>query len=163
MDMDPAMKIKEMNTAREKIKGEPYLFGKNKINESIEYNLCENLVLLSELEYEKVLLAAKEEAELQNRLQEKRKRRKIIEEDVKEIKSYFINEVNSNETEMFCGLIHQVFGDIETFVVGDDLFQDWEDKDYEEIIATYNENNIGQKCDLNLEDSISLYRETLSE
>ena len=163
MDMDPAMKIKEMNTAREKIKGEPYLFGKNKINESIEYNLCENLVLLSDLEYEKVLLAAKEEAELQNRLQEKRKRREIIEERVKEIKSFFIDEVNSNETEWFCGLIHQAFGDIETFVVGDDLFQDWEDKDYEEIIATYNENNIGQKCDLNLEDSISLYRETLSE
>ena len=155
-NMDPAMKIKEMNNAREKINGEPYLFGKDKINESLKYNLCENLVLLSEPEYEKVLLAAKEEAELQEK-------RKEIEKNIEIVKLFFINEGDMLKTENFCETIHNVFGDLETFTKGESTFQNWEDKDYEEIIDTYNENNIAQKCDLRLEDAISLYRETLSE
>ena len=155
-DMDSAIGIKEMNTAREKIKGEPYLFGKDKINESLKYNLCENLVLLSEPEYEKVLLAAKEEAELQEK-------RKEIEKNIEIVKLFFINEGDILKTENFCETIHNVFGDLETFTKGDSTFQNWEDKDYEEVIDTYNENNIAQKCDLRLEDAISLYRETLSE
>ena len=69
---DPAMKIKEMNIARENLSAEPYLFGVDKINKSLKYNLCKNLVLLSELEYEKVLLAAIEE-ERKNSTEESRK------------------------------------------------------------------------------------------
>ena len=160
-NMDPAMKIKEMNNAREKINGEPYLFGKDKINESLKYNLCQNLVLLSEPEYEKVLLAAKEEVELQKRLLDYQERRKEIKQEVKEIKEYFID--GSERTEGFCEEMLAIFGDLEFFVKGTTIFQNWENKDYEEIIDTYNENNIGQMCDFSLEDAISSYRETLSE
>jgi len=158
---DPAMKIKEMNVARENLSAEPYLFGVDKINESLEYDLCENLVLLSEPEYEKVLLAAKEEVELQKRLLDYQERRKEIKQEVKEIKEYFID--GSERTEGFCEEMLAIFGDLEFFVKGTTIFQNWENKDYEEIIDTYNENNIGQMCDFSLEDAISSYRETLSE
>lgn len=158
---DPAMKIKEMNVARENLSAEPYLFGVDKINESLEYDLCENLVLLSEPEYEKVLLAAKEEVELQKRLLDYQERRKEIKQEVKEIKEYFID--GSERSEGFCEEMLAIFGDLEFFVYGTTIFQNWENKDYEEIIDTYNENNIGQMCDFSLEDAISSYRETLSE
>ena len=158
---DPAMKIKEMNVARENLSAEPYLFGVDKINESLEYDLCENLVLLSEPEYEKVLLAAKEEVELQKRLLDYQERRKEIKEEVESIKGYFID--GSERMEGFCEEMVGIFGDLESFVTGTTIFQKWENKDYEEIIDTYNENNIGQMCDFSLEDAISSYRETLSE
>lgn len=160
-NMDPAMKIKEMNNAREKINGEPYLFGKDKINESLKYNLCQNLVLLSESEYEEVLLTTKEEVELQKRSLDYQERRKEIKQEVKEIKEYFIDV--SEGTETFCEGMISIFGDLEYFVRGSTILQNWENKDYEEIIDSYNENNIGQKCDFSLEDAISSYRETLSE
>ena len=79
----------------------------------------------------------------------------------KEIKEYFID--GSERTEGFCEEMLPIFGDLEFFVTGTTIFQNWENKDYEEIIDTYNENNIGQMCDFSLEDAISSYRETLSE
>lgn len=57
--MDAAMRIKEINTAREKIKAEPYLLGDKEIKESFEYELCINLVL-NDPEYQNILFELKE-------------------------------------------------------------------------------------------------------
>ena len=57
MEMDSSNRIKEINTARDKIGAKPYLFGDDKIEEAIEYGLCEELVL--DNQYEKVLPIAK--------------------------------------------------------------------------------------------------------
>ena len=58
-NMDAAMRIKEINTAREKIKAEPYLLGDKEIKESFEYGLCINLVL-NDPEYQNILFELKE-------------------------------------------------------------------------------------------------------
>jgi len=57
--MDAAMRIKEINTAREKINADPYLLGDKEIKESFKYGLCTNLVL-NDSEYENTLLELKE-------------------------------------------------------------------------------------------------------
>ena len=43
--MDGAIRIREMNAAREKIGGEAFLRGDNAIKEAFEYGLCQELVL----------------------------------------------------------------------------------------------------------------------
>ena len=43
--MDAAIRVREMNEARKKIGGEPFLRGDNAIKEAFEYGLCEELVL----------------------------------------------------------------------------------------------------------------------
>lgn len=58
-NMDAAMRIKEINTAREKINADPYLLGDKEIKESFKYGLCTNLVL-NDPEYENTLLELKE-------------------------------------------------------------------------------------------------------
>ena len=79
-NIDAAMRIKEINTAREKIKAEPYLLGDKEIKESLKYGLCTNLVLndpgyqnsLSELkELERI---AKEKAEEEARISSEKRR-----------------------------------------------------------------------------------------
>ena len=44
-DVDAAIRVEKMNEAREKIGGEPFLRGDDTIKESLEYGLCEDLVL----------------------------------------------------------------------------------------------------------------------
>ncbi|MDB4567133.1 hypothetical protein N9104_00070 [Pseudomonadales bacterium] len=44
-NMDAAIRVREMNAAREKIDGEPFLRGDDVIKETFEYGLCEELVL----------------------------------------------------------------------------------------------------------------------
>jgi hypothetical protein len=44
-NMDGAIRVREMNAAREKIGGEPFLRGDDVIKEAFEYRLCEELVL----------------------------------------------------------------------------------------------------------------------
>ena len=44
-NMDAAVRVREMNNAREKIGGEPFLRGDDAIIESLSYGLCEELVL----------------------------------------------------------------------------------------------------------------------
>ena len=44
-NMDAAIRVREMNAAREKIGGEPFLRGDDAIKEAFEYGLCEELVL----------------------------------------------------------------------------------------------------------------------
>jgi antitoxin component YwqK of YwqJK toxin-antitoxin module len=44
-NMDAAIRVREMNNAREKIGGEPFLEGDYKISESLRYGLCRELVL----------------------------------------------------------------------------------------------------------------------
>ena len=43
--MDAAIRVREINAAREKIGGEPFLRGDDAIKEAFEYGLCEELVL----------------------------------------------------------------------------------------------------------------------
>ena len=49
-NMDASIRIREINTARDKIGEKPYLFGDDKIKESFEYGLCEALVLNNKYE-----------------------------------------------------------------------------------------------------------------
>ena len=44
-NIDAAVRVREMNSAREKIGGEPFLRGDDAIIESLSYELCEELVL----------------------------------------------------------------------------------------------------------------------
>ena len=44
-NMDAAVRVREMNDAREKIGGEPFLRGDDAIQEAFEYGLCQELVL----------------------------------------------------------------------------------------------------------------------
>ena len=44
-NMDAAVRVREMNDAREKIGGEPFLRGDSAIQEAFEYGLCQELVL----------------------------------------------------------------------------------------------------------------------
>ena len=44
-NMDAAIRVREMNDAREKIGGEPFLGGDDVIQESFEFGLCQELVL----------------------------------------------------------------------------------------------------------------------
>jgi hypothetical protein len=44
-NMDAAVRVREMNDAREKIGGEPFLKGDNAIQEAFEFGLCQELVL----------------------------------------------------------------------------------------------------------------------
>ena len=171
-NMDPATKIKEMNAAREEIKGEPYLFGEDKINESLEYDLCVNLVLMSETEYEKVLLAAKEEEERKIQEEMRRKRaenRETTESKIATIEEFTASELNINaegycdslkaeyETLLQSGLPEDVTND--TY----DVYKYWEYEDAMEIVDTYNENNLEQKCDFAMEDYTRLFFQKLGE
>jgi len=58
-NMDGAERIKEINSARDKINAESYLYGDDKIKEAFKYNICINLVL-DDPEYENILLELKE-------------------------------------------------------------------------------------------------------
>ena len=58
-NMDAAMRIREINTAREKINADPYLLGDKEIKESFKYGLCTNLVL-NDPEYQNILFELKE-------------------------------------------------------------------------------------------------------
>ena len=44
-NMDGAVRVREMNDAREKIGGEPFLKGDDAIKEALELGLCQELVL----------------------------------------------------------------------------------------------------------------------
>ena len=44
-NIDAVVRVREMNSAREKIGGEPFLRGDDAIIESLSYELCEELVL----------------------------------------------------------------------------------------------------------------------
>ena len=60
-NMDAAVRVREMNNAREKIGGEPFLEGDSVIQEAFEYGLCEELVLGT---YDEALNSMREEARL---------------------------------------------------------------------------------------------------
>ena len=60
-NMDAAFRIREINDAREKIGGAPFLNSDKEIKESFEYNLCKELVL-GDSNYQQLLDKAKEEA-----------------------------------------------------------------------------------------------------
>ena len=61
-NMDAAIRIKEINSARDIIGAKPYLFGDDKIKESIKMGVCEALVL--DNQYEEHLNIAKLDSEI---------------------------------------------------------------------------------------------------
>ena len=77
-NMDGAIRVREMNAAREKIGGEPFLRGDAVIKEAFEYGLCEELVLnaaydeslgvLKDAERERERIAAEEKRIRDNKL-----------------------------------------------------------------------------------------------
>ena len=74
-NMDAAVRVREMNDAREKIGGEPFLRGDSAIQESFEYGLCQELVL--DDSYKEIL---------QSRKDAKRERERIAAEKLAEEK-----------------------------------------------------------------------------
>ena len=81
-NMDAAIRVREINAAREKIGGEPFLRGDDAIKEAFEYGLCEELVLnvaydeslgyLKDAERERERIAAEKRAERERIAEEKR-------------------------------------------------------------------------------------------
>ena len=83
-NMDGAIRVREMNDAREKIGGEPFLKGDDAIKEAFGYGLCEELVLhvenydeiikpLRDAAQERERIAAEKRAE-ENRIAEEKQR-----------------------------------------------------------------------------------------
>ena len=83
-NMDAAMRIREINNAREKIGGEPYLEGDDEIKESFAYGLCEMLVKNPDQYASDLSIAkAKREEEDRKREEEDRKREERRREELK--------------------------------------------------------------------------------
>ena len=81
-NMDAAMRIKEINFAREKLAEEPFLEGDAKIKESFEYGLCKQLVI-NDPEYDLKLISIKTQIEL--REAEREAERKIKREEERKV------------------------------------------------------------------------------
>lgn len=81
-NMDAAMRIKEINFAREKLAEEPFLEGDAKIKESFEYGLCKQLVI-NDPEYDSKLSLIKERLRIRKAQasKEERERDKILAEE----------------------------------------------------------------------------------
>ena len=79
-NMDAAIRVREMNDARVKVGGEPFLGGDDAIKESLEWGLCKELVLnesydetlqvLKDAKRKRERLAAEEKAEKEKRMAE---------------------------------------------------------------------------------------------
>ena len=63
-NMDGALRIKEINVAREKLGKPAFLGSDDMIIESFEYGLCTSLVLKSDNDYRQLLISIDEEARL---------------------------------------------------------------------------------------------------
>ena len=102
-NMDAAVRVREMNDAREKIGGEPFLRGDDAIQEAFEWRLCQELVLneiydetlqpLKDAKREREKIAAEERAEeyriaAEERAEEQRiAREKRSEEQIKRLEN----------------------------------------------------------------------------
>ena len=99
-NMDGAVRVRAMNDAREKIGGEAFLSGDDKIKESFELGLCETLVVDPD-QYEKRVAAieAKErQIEEEERIAKERAEEKRIartRDALKEWKSAILDRINS--------------------------------------------------------------------
>ena len=71
-NMDAAIRVREMNDAREKIGGEPFLRGDDEIQEAFEWGLCQELVL-NEI-YDETLQPLKDAKEERERIAKERER-----------------------------------------------------------------------------------------
>ena len=60
-EMDGAVRVREINEARDKIGGEPFLMGDDVIKQAFEYGLCQTLILSGYLEYLQFLTEAMQE------------------------------------------------------------------------------------------------------
>jgi hypothetical protein len=82
-NMDAAVRVREMNEAREKIGGEPFLSGDDAIKEAFNFGLCQELVLnenyderlqsLKDAKRERERIAAEQRAEEQRIAAEKQR------------------------------------------------------------------------------------------
>ncbi len=94
-NMDAAVRVREMNDAREKIGGEPFLGGDDAIKEAFEWGLCQELVLnenydetlqtLKDAKRERERIAAEKRAEEQRIAAEKRAEEQRIAAEKKRI------------------------------------------------------------------------------
>tara|TARA_B110000967_G_scaffold177549_1_gene191733 strand:+ start:119 stop:832 length:714 start_codon:yes stop_codon:yes gene_type:complete len=76
-NMDGAVRVREMNNAREKIGGEPFLGGDDAIQEAFAWGLCQELVLNENYdEIFQTLKAAKSERERKEKVAESERERK---------------------------------------------------------------------------------------
>ena len=106
LNTNASMRIKEINEAREKIKGKRFLEGDAKIKESLEYGLCEELVM-NDADYE-IKLYELIEAENIKSVEERIEAEVIIYIDnnniifegksleKRELKELFLNKINQN-------------------------------------------------------------------
>ena len=98
-NMDGAIRVREMNAAREKIGGEPFLRGDAVIKEAFEYGLCEELVLnaaydeslgvLKDAERERERIATEKE-----RIYEQERKQRVI-GPLQEWKSAIVTRINT--------------------------------------------------------------------
>ena len=87
-NMDAAIRVEKINEAREKIGGEPFLAGDDKIKEAVGYDLCAELILddgsygelLAKEEQRLAELKEKEEQRLQEVKEKERQKAREIEE-----------------------------------------------------------------------------------
>lgn len=70
-NMDGAVRVREMNDAREKLGGEPFLDGDEAIQESFEFGLCQELVL--DDSYKEILQPLKDAKRERERLAEEKR------------------------------------------------------------------------------------------
>ena len=112
-NMDAAIRVREMNDAREKIGAEPFLRGDSAIQEAFEYGLCQELVLnenydeilqpLKDAKRERERIAREKRAEEQKiaaekkRLEEDRRRAEEMEEVSFELFVYKIGTFTQKE------------------------------------------------------------------
>ena len=83
-NMDGALRIKEINAAREKLGEPPFLGSDDVIKESFEYGLCTDLVL-SNNEYRDLLISTKQD--LKDARSAERKRRKDAEDRARQLEA----------------------------------------------------------------------------
>ena len=88
-NMDAAVRVREINDAREKIGGEPFLGGDDAIQEAFEWRLCQELVL-NEI-YDETLQSLKD-AKREREAEKREKEQRIAAERYANVEDTFIGE-----------------------------------------------------------------------
>ena len=97
-NMDAAIRVREMNAAREKIGGEPFLRGDDVIKEAIGYGLCEALVLNL---YDEIFDAVRERKWERERIAEEKQRKKYRITEEKRLEKQRIADSKPRVEELF--------------------------------------------------------------
>ncbi|MDB9868900.1 hypothetical protein OAD22_09870 [Pseudomonadales bacterium] len=81
-NMDGAIRVREMNDAREKIGGEPFLQGDSAIKEAFGYGLCEELVLHVE-NYDEIIKPLRDATQERERIAAEKRAEEIRAEEIR--------------------------------------------------------------------------------